>query len=104
MTTKFEVVSPVGDPRDAGTETKSFGALPLDNLNGKKLGLIWTEFYNGDTVLRAFREHLGKRYPDLQFIELPPGRDLSWGDHPTQSIAELARENRLDGAIVAAGC
>jgi hypothetical protein len=104
MTAKFEVVSPVGDPRDAGTETKSFGALPLDNLNGKKLGLIWTEFYNGDTVLRAFREHLGKRYPDLQFIEMPPGRDLSWGDHPTQSIAELARENRLDGAIVAAGC
>jgi hypothetical protein len=104
MTTDFEVVSPVGDARDAGSENKSFGALPLDNLNGKKLGLIWTEFYNGDTVLRAFREHLGNRYPDLQFVEMAPGRDLSWGDQPTQSIAELARENGIHGAIVAAGC
>ena len=104
MTTDFEVVSPVGDARDAGGENKSFGARPLDDLRGKKLGLIWTEFYNGDTVLRAFRDHLGKRYADLQFVEMAPGRDQSWGDHPTQSIAELAREHGIDGAIVAAGC
>ena len=105
MSTDYEVVSPIGDPRDAPTrEKKSFGALPLDSLSGKKLGLVWTEFYNGDTVLRAFREHLGKRYPDLQFVEMAPGRGLSWGDHPEASIADLARENGIHGAVIAAGC
>lgn len=105
MSQEFEIVSPVGDARDTGRpEAKTFGAPPLENLNGKKLGLVWTEFYNGDTVLRAFREHLGKRYTDLQFVELPPGRDLRWGDHPTASIADLARENGLDAVVVAAGC
>lgn len=105
MSFEFEVVSPVGDMRDArGSEKKSVGAAPLTNLNGKKIGLIWTEFYNGDTVLRAFREHLAKRYAGLRFVEIPPGRGLSWGDHPHQSVAELAREHRIDGAIVAAGC
>jgi hypothetical protein len=105
MTPDFEVVSPIGDARDAAaSEKKTFGAAPLDSLNGKKLGLVWTEFYNGDTVLRAFREHLGKCYPDLQFVEMAPGRGLSWGDHPHASIAELGREHGIHGAVIAAGC
>jgi hypothetical protein len=105
MSADYEVVSPVGDARDAaGSEKKTFGAPALDNLSGKTLGLVWTEFYNGDTVLRAFREHLGKRYPDLEFVEMAPGRGLSWGDHPHASIAELASEHGIQGAVIAAGC
>ena len=105
MTADYEVVSPIGDPRDAsGKEKKVFGAPPLDSLNGKKIGLVWTEFYNGDTVLRAFREHLTLRYPNLQFVEMAPGRGSSWGDHPDASIAELAREHGIHGAVIAAGC
>lgn len=105
MSTDYEVVSPIGDAGDASaTEKRTSGARPLDGLKGKKIGLIWTEFYNGDTVLRAFSEHLGKRYPDLQFVEMAPGKGLSWGDHPDASIAKLAREHGLDGAVVAAGC
>ena len=105
MTIPYEVVSPIGDARDAsGSEKKTFGAQPLDDLNGKKLGLVWTEFYNGDTTLRAFREHLGKRYPDLEFVEMAPGRGLRWGDHPQASIGALAREHGIHGAVVAAGC
>jgi len=106
MSLIYEVVSPIGDARDAaaGREKKTFGAPALDGLRGKKLGLIWTAFANGDTVLRAFREHLSKRFDDLELIEMMPGRDLAWGDHPHQSIAELAREHGIDGAIVAAGC
>jgi hypothetical protein len=101
----YEVVSPVGDAKDASASTrKTFGAPPLDGLEGKKLGLIWTEFANGDTALRAFRQHLTQRYPDLELIEMEPGRGRRWGDHPDASIAELARENGIDGAIVAAGC
>jgi hypothetical protein len=35
---------------------------------------------------------------------MAPGRGSSWGDHPDASIAELAREHGIDGAVVAAGC
>jgi len=101
----YEVVSPIGDARDASASTKkTFGAPALDSLDGKKLGLVWTEFAHGDTALRAFREHLLKRYPDLEFVEMEPGRGKRWGDHPDASIADLAREHGIDGAVVAAGC
>jgi hypothetical protein len=101
----YEVVSPVGDEGDsAAAKKKTFGAEPLERLEGKKLGLIWTEFANGDTALRAFSQHLTQRYPDIEFVEMEPARGKRWGDHPDASIAELARENGIDGAIVAAGC
>ena len=101
----YEVVSPIGDARDASASNKkTFGAPPLDSLDGKKLGLIWTEFANGDTALRAFRRHLTRRYPDLELVEMEPGQGRRWGDHPDASIADLAREHGIDGAIVAAGC
>ncbi len=104
MNPVYAVVSPIGDERDGRTKKAAFGAAPLQGLSGKKLGLVWTEFYNGDTVLRAFREHLSNRYPDLEFVEMPPGRGRSWGDLPDASIAELAREHEIDGAVIAAGC
>ena len=105
MSVDYEVVSPIGDAREAAASaTKSVGARALDGLSGKTLGLVWTAFYNGDTVLRAFREHLSKRVSDLRFVEIAPGRGLSWGDHPHASIADLAREHGIDGAIVTAGC
>ena len=101
----YEVVSPIGDARDASAaNNKTFGAPSLQSLEGKKIGLIWTEFAHGDTALRAFRQHLAQRYPDLQFVEMEPGRGRRWGDHPDPSIADIAHENGIDGAIVAAGC
>lgn len=105
MSLDYEVVSPIGDARDAsGSKNETFGAQPLDCLTGKKLGLVWTAFANGDIALRAFRQHLAKRYSDLEFVEMAPGRGSSWGDHPDASIADLAREHGIDGALIAAGC
>jgi hypothetical protein len=105
MSEVYEVVSPLGDAKDAAaSQKKSVGAPALNSLSGKKIGLIWTAFANGDTALRAFREHLSKRFADLELFEMMPGRGLAWGDHPHQSIADLAREHGIDGAIVAAGC
>jgi len=102
---EYEVVSPAGDACDAGgVVKKTASAAPLADLKGKRLGLCWTAFANGDIVLRAFREHLASRYPDLEFVELMPGRGLRWGDHPDPSIAELVLEERLDAALISAGC
>lgn len=100
----YEVVSPVGDANDAEVQKRAIAAPPLANLKGKKLGLVWTVFSNGDLVLRAFRQHLEKRFPDLQFVEMSPGRGLNWGDHPDHTIGAVARELAIDGAIVTAGC
>ncbi len=102
---RYDVVSPAGDARDAkDAAKKTSSAAPLAGLKGKRLGLCWTAFTNGDIVLRAFKEHLGKRYADLEFVELMPGRGLRWGDHPDPSIADLVREERLDAALISAGC
>jgi hypothetical protein len=102
---QYEVVSPAGDEGDSNEGAKAaIAAAPLTTLKGKKLGLVWTVFSNGDLVLRAFRDHLRKRFPDLEFIEMPPGRGLNWGDHPNPTIGEMARELAIDGAIVTAGC
>ena len=101
----YEVVSPAGDSGDASqSKYETIGAGPLDGLTGKKLGLVWTVFANGDIALRAMRGHLEKRYPDLEFVEMAPGRGLSWGDHPDANIADIAREHGIDGALIAAGC
>jgi len=102
---RYDVVSPAGDIRDAKEAVKkTASAAPLAHLKGKRLGLCWTAFTNGDIVLRAFQEHLGKRYPDLEFVDLMPGRGLRWGEHPVPDIAELAREERLDAVLITAGC
>jgi|GEM_PF-1426196 hypothetical protein len=105
MIPDYEVVSPIGDAGDASlSKNETVGAKPLDDLAGKKLGLVWTVFANGDTALHAFRQHLGALYPDLEFVEMAPGKGLNWGDHPDASIADLAREHGIDAAIIAAGC
>lgn len=102
---QYAVVSPLGDARDARDAVKATcSAPPLSDLKGKRLGLCWTAFTNGDIVLRAFQEHLGKRFPDLEFVDLMPGRGLRWGEHPGPDIAQLAREERLDAALITAGC
>jgi hypothetical protein len=102
---QYEVVSPLGDTADSRDSVKkAIAAPPLGSLKGKKLGLVWTVFSNGDLVLRAFRDHLSKRFPDVEFVEMPPGRGLQWGDHPDHTIGALAREMAIDGAIVTAGC
>ena len=101
----YEVVSPAGDARDARDAVKkTSSAPPLDTLKGKRLGLCWTAFTNGDIVLRSFREHLSRRFPDMEFVEFAPGRGLRWGEHPEPDIADIVREERLDAALITAGC
>jgi len=79
-------------------------AAPLTDLNGKKIGLVWTVFSNGNVLLEAFRDLLKQRYPDINCLEFPPGKGLRWGDYPDASLPEAAREAGLDAAIVTMGC
>ncbi len=108
----YEVVSPLGepiaektttDPRSGFRAGKIVPAAPVADLNSKKIGLIWAAFTNGDVFLEAVAGWLAERFKGLQFGKLPAGRGLHWGDHPHESIAELAKEAGLDAAIAAVG-
>ena len=79
-------------------------AAALGDLHGKKVGLIWTVFTNGNILLEALGELLAKRYRGLECVVLPPGKTARWGDPPERSLTELVREKGIDAAIVAAGC
>ena len=70
---------------------------------GKKIGLLWTVFTNGDILLEALADWITKRHPGLTCVKLMPGRNLNWGDYPDLSLPELAREMGIDAVIVTAG-
>jgi hypothetical protein len=108
----YEVVSPLGESiaekrnTDARVEAKSgkfAPAAPLRGLNYKKIGLVWSAFTNGNVFLEAMQGLLAARFNGLEFVKLPGGKGLHWGDHPDESMADLAKEARLDAAIAAVG-
>lgn len=105
----FEVVAPVGEQAEERTGATRTGgeiipAVPLSDLSGRKIGLIWTTFSNGNVLLEALGELLTRRYQGLDVVKIPAGRNLNWGDYPDRSLSSFARENKLDAAIVAAAC
>lgn len=101
----YEIVSPEGEePRGAFDSGKFAPAPPLADLNGKKIGLIWTVFTNGNVLLEAFAELLARRYPGLSFVNIAPGRNAEWGGYPDRTLPEFTREQGIDAAIVSAGC
>ncbi len=76
----YEVVSPVGQAevlRDERKVGRKSPAASLADLNGKKIGLVWTVFTNGNVLLEALRD---------------------------RTIGAHAREHGIDAAIVTAAC
>lgn len=102
----FEVVSPVGEESAADDAAGSKGritpAAPLEDFSGKRIGLVWSAFRNGNVYLDATQALLSKRFPGVEFVRLPGGAGLEWGDRPHESIGELGRKAGIDAAIAAA--
>ena len=96
----YEVVSPLGKPV---AQRKSPPATPLRDFHGKKIGLICGPFTNSYVLLEAFMDLLAKRFEGSDFIKLPSGKDIKWGEHPDESIGNIAKEAGVDAAIVAVG-
>jgi len=101
----YEVVSPIGEAQTTTRQGKEKipSAPPLADLKGKKIGLLWTVFTNGDILLEALADWITKRHPGITCVKLMPGRNLNWGDYPDLSLPELAREMGIDAVIVTAG-
>ena len=103
----YQVVSPVGESVDykAAAKGEKSQRIPpaaaVPNLDGKKIGLVWSAFKNGNVFLEAMEDLLGQRYKRAEFVRLPSGKGLRWGDHPQESMTEIAKEQKLDAAIAA---
>jgi hypothetical protein len=95
----YSVVSPIGIPATRVITP----AKPLDTLAGKKIGLCWAAFGNGDVLLAAFEKLLHKRYPDIETVYINPGKDRKPSEYSDPSIMEVAREAEIDAAIVTVG-
>ncbi len=97
----YEIVSPLAK--------KTTGTIPLvsslANLEGKTIGLMWTLYTNGDVLANMLKDLLGKRFKNLEFVELPPGKGRQWGNYPDNAtIGEVVKESGVDALIVTMGC
>ncbi len=96
----YQVASPLGEQ----LTKKISPARPLPDLEGKKIGFMWTIFTNGDVLAEALMDLLGRRFENVETVKLPAGKGMSWGDYPDESIGELVREAGVDAVIVTVGC
>ncbi len=97
----YEVVRPFG--KRSGD--KVLLSKPLQSLEGKKFGFMWTLFTNGDTLANSIIDLMKKQFKDIEFVRLPPGRGTVWGDYPHEpSIGDLVQEAGVDAVVVTVGC
>jgi hypothetical protein len=94
----YQVVSPMGN-----STMKVVSPAPrLTSLQGKKIGLIWNVFTNGDVLANALGDLLSKRFRS-ETVRLPSGKGLNWGSYPEPSIKEVVKEAKIDALIAAVG-
>jgi hypothetical protein len=94
-----QVVSPVGK-----SAVRFFSlSQRLSTLEGKRIGLIWNLFANGDVLAEALADLLQRRFKGLESLILPSGKGLRWGNYPEPSIGEVVRKFGVDAIIATAG-
>lgn len=97
----YEIVSPLAK-KTSGTIPS---ASPLSSLDGKTIGLMWTLFTNGDVLANMLKDLLVKRFKNLKFVAIPPGKGRQWGNYPDNAtIGEVVQESGVDALIVTMGC
>ncbi|MBI4303862.1 MAG: hypothetical protein HY665_05945 [Chloroflexi bacterium] len=95
----YEVTSPLGMPAAAAQSISS----RVRELEGKRIGIFWNGYKNGDVLSHALEELLTERFKGLRVIELASG-ERPWGNRMDKKAPERAREARVDAAIGVAGC
>ncbi len=97
----YEIVSPLAQKTSGTIPLVS----PLASLEGKTIGLMWTLYTNGDVLANMLKDLLVKRFKNLKFVALPPGKGRQWGNYPdNQTIGEVVKESGVDALIVTMGC
>ena len=95
----YKVMSPIGEPVTRRIEP----APPLADMEGKKLGFMWTIYTNGDLLVDVLIDLLKKRFKQIETVKLPASKGGLWGEYPDESIREVAREAGVDGVVVTVG-
>ena len=98
----YEVLSPQGEAVSASSPSSN--ATALDAFAGRRIGLFWNGFTNGNLLLESLARLFERRFPGTTFIKLPAGRDLGWGHYPERSLTDVVREYGIDAAIAGPGC
>jgi hypothetical protein len=99
MQATFEALSPVAEPLSRNISP----AAPLAELEGKKIGFMWTIYTNGDLLADALGDLLRKRFKGLQTVKLPAGKAQRWGEYPDHSIDEVVKDAGVDAVVVTVG-
>ena len=97
----YRVVWPLGKAaHDTGK-----GGRPVSDLGGKTVCELWDGMFRGDEMFPLIREQLGKRYPDIKFVDYTVFGDTH-GPNERGVIAalpDLLREHRCDVVISGVG-
>ncbi len=91
---RFEVVSPVGEPK-AQPEPQP---TKITDFRGKTIGQVWNAEFRADQVFTALTELLKKRFPDIEVV--------SWNELPTTQQRMDINKNMEDlrQAYLQKGC
>ena len=96
---QYSIVSPLG----RSTAVSVSFAPPLNDLNGKKIGFVWSLFTHGDTLTDVFTDLLRERFNDISFTRLPSGKTGKWGDYPQADFTDVVKESGVNGVISLVG-
>jgi hypothetical protein len=105
MTQKFSVISPEGLPlAPSGVVT-----CQLDSLEGKTIGEVYNNHFNGELMFKTYRRLFQEKYPGIRiipFTEFPivyVGGDAASQKRVAKEIAALAKERGCDALITGNG-
>lgn len=101
MKETFKVLSP------EGLAIAATGAVsrPLETLEGKTIGEVYNNHFNGELMFRTYRRLFQEKYPGIRivpFTEFPivyVGGDAATQKKVAKEIAKLAKERGVDALI-----
>ncbi|WP_159081669.1 UGSC family (seleno)protein [Nocardioides sediminis] len=96
-----DVVSPLGR-LTAETLDENAG---LENLNGRKVALVWDLLFSGDKMMEEIQAYLTSRYPGVEFIGHENFENIHGADERrvVKELPDRLRELGADAAIIGVG-
>ncbi|MCC7081505.1 MAG: hypothetical protein IT530_12600 [Burkholderiales bacterium] len=105
MSREYAAISPVGLPLAAAVDV----SRPLERLEGKTIGEVYNNHFNGELMFRTYRRLFAERYPGIRIVpfdEFPivyVGGDAASQRRIARDIATLAKQRGCDAIITGNG-
>ncbi len=105
MTREYAAISPAGLPLAAAVDV----SRPLERLEGKTIGEVYNNHFNGELMFRTYRRLFAERYPGIRIVpfdEFPivyVGGDAASQRRIARDIATLAKQRGCDAIITGNG-